>query len=74
MIAHYNIYFNAEQKLESCVSNLAKKHKDDFNRVIDVFPYGTEKESKSIKEPLEAAMKKSSKVIQNKPTSTWVAD
>ena len=30
MVAHYNIYFNAEQKLESCVSNLAKKHKDDF--------------------------------------------
>jgi len=74
MIAHYNIYFNAEQKLESCVSNLAKKHQDDFNNVIDVFPYGSEKESKSIKEPLEAAMKKASKVIQNKPNSKWVDD
>lgn len=74
MIAHYNIYFNAEQKLESCVSNLAKKHQDDFNNIIDVFPYGSEKESKSIKEPLEAAMKKASKVIQNKPNSKWVDD
>lgn len=74
MVAHYNIYFNAEQKLESCVSSLAKKHQDDFNSIIDVFPYGTDKEAKSIKEPLEAAMKKASKVIQNKPNSKWVDD
>ena len=74
MVAHYNIYFNAQQKLESCISRLADKQKDDFNSIIDVFPYGSEKEAKSIKEPLEVAMKKASKVIQNKPNSKWVDD
>ena len=74
MVAHYNIYFNAQQKLESCISKLADKQKDDFNSIIDVFPYGSEKEAKSIKEPLEVAMKKVSKVIQNKPNSKWVDD
>lgn len=74
MVAHYNIYFNAEQKLEACMSRLADKQKDDFNSIINVFPYGSEKDAKGIKEPLDAAMKKASKVIQNKPNSKWVDD
>lgn len=72
MVAHYNIYFNAEQKLEACMSRLADKQKDDFNSIINVFPYGSEKDAKGIKEPLDAAMKKASKVIQNKPNSKWL--
>ena len=32
MIARYNIYFNATQKLESSVSKLADKQKDDFEK------------------------------------------
>ena len=74
MVAHYNSYFNAEQKLEACMSRLADKQKDDFNSIINVFPYGSEKDAKGIKEPLDAAMKKASKVIQNKPNSKWVDD
>lgn len=74
MVAHFNIYFNAEQKLNASIERLADNHKDDFNRVIDIFPYGTEKDAKTIKESLEGAMKKASKVIQNKPNSEWVDD
>lgn len=74
MIAHYNIYFNAKQKLENSISTLARKHQDDFNTIIDVFPYGSEADANSIKDPLEIAMKKASKVIQNKPNSKWVDD
>ena len=35
MVAHYNIYFNAEQKLKACMSRLANKQKDDFNSIIN---------------------------------------
>ena len=47
MVAHFNIYFNAEQKLNASIERLADNHKDDFNRVIDIFPYGTEKDAKN---------------------------
>ena len=71
MIARFNIYFNAQQKFESSVNILTKKQKDDFNEVIDIYPYGTEADAKSMKAPMEETMKKASKVIQNKPRSKW---
>jgi hypothetical protein len=30
MIARYNIYFNAQQKLDKAVRTIAQGHKDDF--------------------------------------------
>lgn len=71
MIARFNIYFNAQQKFESSVENLTKKQVDDFNEIIDIYPYGTEADAKSMKAPMEETMKKASKVIQNKPKSKW---
>lgn len=74
MIARFNIYFNATQKMEVALDGLAKKQKDDFNTIIDVYPYGTEEDAKGMREQMEAAMKKASKVIQNKPRSKWADD
>lgn len=74
MIARFNIYFNATQKMDAALADLAKKQKDDFNEIIDVYPYGTEADAKGMREPMEAAMKKASKVIQNKPRSKWADD
>ena len=36
MIARFNIYFNATQKLDAAVDNLATKQADDFNETIDI--------------------------------------
>lgn len=74
MIARFNIYFNATQKLERGMKTLADKQKDDFNETIDVYPYGTEADAKSMKGAMEETMKKASKVIQNKPRSKWADD
>lgn len=74
MIARFNIYFNATQKMETALDGLAKKQKDDFNNIIAVYPYGTEADAKGMREQMEAAMKKASKVIQNKPRSKWADD
>ena len=41
MIARYNIYFNATQKLGAAVNNLAEKQKDDFEKYLNVYPYGS---------------------------------
>ena len=74
MIARYNIYFNATQNLEKATTNLAKKHKDDFEEILPIYPYGTKKDGKSMRSTLDEVMKKASKVIQNKPKSKWADD
>ena len=71
MVARFNIYFNATQKLDATVDDLATKQVDDFNEIIDIYPYGTEEDAKNMRAPMEEAMKKASKVIQNKPRSKW---
>jgi TolA-binding protein len=71
MVARFNIYFNATQKLDAAVDNLATKQLDDFNEVIAIYPYGTADDAKNMRAPMEEAMKKASKVIQNKPRSKW---
>ena len=74
MIARFNIYFNAEQKLDAAVNDLSTKQKDDFNEVIPIYPYGTEADALGMRSSMEETMKKASKVIQNKPTSKWADD
>ena len=74
MIARYNIYFNAAQKFEAATDELFEKHVDDFEKFIDVYPYGTATDAKGMRAPMEEVMKKASKVIQNKPHSKWVDD
>ncbi|MBT8326651.1 MAG: tetratricopeptide repeat protein, partial [Bacteroidia bacterium] len=74
MIARYNIYFNATQKLDAAVNNLAEKQKDDFEKYLSVYPYGNKSDIKAMKTPMEEVMKKASKVIQNKPKSKWADD
>lgn len=71
MVARFNIYFNATQKLDAAVDNLGTKQRDDFNEVIAIYPYGTADDAKNMRAPMEEAMKKASKVIQNKPRSKW---
>jgi TolA-binding protein len=74
MVARFNIYFNATQKMDIALDGLAKKQKDDFNAIIDIYPYGTAADAKGMREPMEGTMKKASKVIQNKPRSKWADD
>jgi outer membrane protein assembly factor BamD (BamD/ComL family) len=64
LVGHYNIYFNGEEKLNEAIENLKKGHVDNFNEVLQVFPYGTEASAKGVNNLLEDAMKKFSGTIQ----------
>lgn len=74
MVSRFNIYFNANQLLERSKESLEKGHKDNFSDMISVFPYGTESQGQSQASTLEEAMKKCSRIIQEKPKSKWVDD
>jgi len=74
MVAHYNVYFNGEQKLEETRYSLEKAHVDDYSEVLDVFPYGSEDNRKSQSGNMDEVIKKASRVIAERPISKWVDD
>lgn len=74
MIARYNVYFNATQKFNAATDELYEKHVDDFEKFIEIYPYGTAQDKKALRAPMEEVMKKASKVIQHRPHSKWVDD
>jgi tetratricopeptide (TPR) repeat protein len=64
MTGHFNIYFNGEQKLLDALAQIEKSHVNDFNKVLDVFPYGDEASAKTSANLLDEALKKFSGTIQ----------
>lgn len=74
MVAHFNVYFNGQQKLEDTRLMLEKGHLDDFSKVIDVYPYGSDANRKSQSGQMDEVIKKASRVISERPISKWVDD
>ena len=64
LVGHYNIYFNGEIKLNDAITTLKAGHVNDFNKILDVFPYGNEAAAKGVANVLDDAMKKFSGTIQ----------
>lgn len=64
LTGHYNIFFNGQLKLNTAIMLLAKSHPNDFNKVLDVFPYGTDAQAKANGNVIDEAMKKFSGAIQ----------
>jgi tetratricopeptide (TPR) repeat protein len=64
IVGHYNIYFNGEIKLNDAITTLNAGHVNDFNKILDVFPYGNEASAKGVANVLDDAMKKFSGTIQ----------
>lgn len=74
MIARYNVYYNGTEKLKEAKANLALNHKDNYDQVLDVFPYGDEQQAKAQASAMDEVIKKGSKIIINRPVSKWVDD
>ncbi|HCS21609.1 MAG TPA: hypothetical protein DIW47_13810 [Bacteroidetes bacterium] len=74
MVAHFNVYFNGLQKLEDTRLSLEKAHVDDFTKVLDVYPYGSDANRKSQSGQMDEVIKKASRVIAERPISKWVDD
>jgi tetratricopeptide (TPR) repeat protein len=70
--AHYNIYFNAEQKWKETVTTLRENHKDDYRTFIELYNYGPTETLKGNQAPMDEVVKKSSTMIDRHPRSRWV--
>lgn len=72
--AHYNAYFNANEKLKNTLKVAEDAHKDRFDTVIPVFFYTDPKEFGAYTADLDDAIKRSTQSIQLHPTANWSDD
>lgn len=63
MTAHYNGYFNADELVNKGAETVRKAHKEDYDKILPVFIYGTEETSKATFPDMEKAIGKCEKVI-----------
>jgi tetratricopeptide (TPR) repeat protein len=74
VLARYNGYFLAREKMKEVEASFIKSNIDNYDRVLDVFPLVTEAGSKGASAALEEIVKKASIPIQRHKNSQWVDD
>jgi len=77
----FNWYFNSKESYKLGVNRLEKKHKDDFNEILSIYPLGTNKDAQSISPQMDKALKKCaqaiskhSMLIKGKEYNRWIDD
>ena len=73
-LAHYNTFFNAEQKWLETMELTREGFKDDFRKPIVLFNYGSADVLKGNQSAMDEVIKKASTMIDKHPKSQWVDD
>ena len=73
-LAHYNTFFNAEQKWLETMELTREGFKDDFRKPITLFNYGSVDALKGNASAMDEVIKKASTMIDKHPKSRWVDD
>ncbi len=72
--AKYNGYYNADVLFNESINTLNFEHQDNYNQILDVYPYvATDKES-AVAGSLDEAIKKVSVVVSLHRVSHWTDD
>ncbi|MDX1902618.1 MAG: hypothetical protein SFU27_00550 [Thermonemataceae bacterium] len=74
VFAHYNGYFLAEQKMIEVEKRIFESRKDNFNRVLYVYPLLDTNQLKGYKADLEDCIKKAAFAIERHEKSNWTDD
>jgi tetratricopeptide (TPR) repeat protein len=74
MVAHYNIFFNAEEDFKMMVQNTEENHIDDYNTVLDVYMFGDPAKLKGNASVVDDIYERCSKIIDKHKVSKWVDD
>jgi tetratricopeptide (TPR) repeat protein len=64
LTAHYNAYFNGKEALNEGKTELIKKNKDDFTKILPVFELGSKSDAQSVYNFMDRAIDKASIIIQ----------
>ncbi len=72
--AKYNGYFNANEILNESILVLESGHKDNYNKILPVFPYQAVESADAVKANLDKAIEKVSIDITLHRVSRWADD
>ncbi len=64
LTAHYNVYWNGEQKLKKGLSSLDESVQDNYADILPIYKYGTKKDASSISSQMEYVIEKSKKTVR----------
>ena len=64
LTSHYNVYWNGEQSLIDGDKQLKTRVKEDYNRVLRVYNYGTKQDGMSLNSTMDRALEKTSICVQ----------
>lgn len=73
-LAHYNGYFIAREKMAEFQFNQEVAFKDNYNKVLDVYPFAPLGSGAAANAPMDEVIKKASIPIQRHKNSKWVDD
>ncbi|MEP7323505.1 MAG: tetratricopeptide repeat protein [Saprospiraceae bacterium] len=74
LTAKYNGYFNAKELLDVSEQALNDQYKDDYNKILELYPYNGIENPTVAAANLDIAIKKASTVINIHRPSHWVED
>ena len=74
VVAHYNFYFNANNKLQEVLATAKRSHKDSFNRQLSFYNYSLDQTVTS-KQELDSVIHKSNNgILLHDLRNDWVDD
>jgi tetratricopeptide (TPR) repeat protein len=72
--AHYNGYYYARDEIMKIEATITRSQKDNYNRVLQLFPRLDSTLAQSYDKEVQEAIKMASLAIQRHPNSKWVDD
>ncbi len=64
LTSYYNVYYNGREAFRNGVTRLESSYEDDYSRILDIFRYGNEANSKMVYPDMDKAIRKASKMIK----------
>lgn len=69
----YNYWFNADELYRQSIAQLEESHKDNYNQILDVYPYASA-DPQSVRNDMDNVIQKASKGIVRHRPGRWVDD
>lgn len=73
-LAHYNGYFLAREKMKEFEADQLLNYKDNYNRILEVYPFPPLGSAAGANAAMEEVIKKASIPVQRHKNSRWVDD
>lgn len=74
LTGRYNAYYNANLRVVESFEMLNKQHKDNYNKLLDMYPYAAVADAGAVKEPLDEAITKCARNIKLHTIGNWTDD